>query len=96
MPVEGGEESLVLDQARSGYWDLLEKGICFIDTGGAPQLAIGFFNFATRQVTQLTKLEKGKSPVGAPNLAVSADGLWVLYWQADQIDNDIMLVESFR
>ncbi len=96
MPVEGGEESLVLDQVRYGYWALLEKGICFVSTGETPPPAIEFFNFATRQVTQLTRLEKGKAPFGAPNLAVSADGLWILYWQADQIDNDIMLVENFR
>lgn len=79
MPVEGGAETLVIDQVRYGYWALLEKGICFVSMGGVPQPAIEFFNFATRQVTQLTKLEKGKSPFGAPNLAVSADGLWVLY-----------------
>lgn len=96
MPVAGGAESLVLEQVRYGYWDLLEKGICFIGTGGTPQPAIEFFNFATRQVTQLARLEKGKSPVGAPNLAVSADGQWLLYWQVDQVDNDIMLVENFR
>lgn len=96
MSVERGEESLVLDQVRYGYWALLEKGICFVGMGGGPQPAIEFFNFATRQVTQLTKLEKGRSPFGAPNLAVSADGLWLLYWQVDQVDNDIMLVENFR
>lgn len=96
MPVKGGEESLILDQAMPNYWDLLAEGICFIGMGEARQPSIEFFNFATRQVTQLTRLEQGKSPFGAPNLSVSGDGQWVLYFQADQSDNDIMLVENFR
>jgi hypothetical protein len=29
-------------------------------------------------------------------LAVSPDGRSVLYWQVDESDNDIMLVENFR
>ncbi len=30
------------------------------------------------------------------NPTVSSDGRWILYWQVDQIDNDIMLVEGFH
>lgn len=95
-PIKGGEENLILDQVRYGYWDLFEKGICFLSAGGTPQPAIEFFNFATRQVTPLTGPGNGKPPYGPPNLAVSVDGQWVLYWQVDHIENDIMLVENFR
>lgn len=33
---------------------------------------------------------------GSPGLSVSLDGRSVLYWQVDQLDSDIMLVDNFR
>jgi Tol biopolymer transport system component len=96
VPAEGGEESRVFDQGRLGYWAVLEQGICFLNFGVSPSPAIEYFNFATRQVKLLSRLEKARGPFGAPGLAVSADGQWLLYWQVDQVDNDIMLVENFR
>ena len=96
VPVEGGEESRILDRGEMGYWALLEEGICILDSEAIPQPAIEFFNFATRRMTQLARIDKAKVPQGAPGLAVSQDGHWVLYWQVDEIDNDIMLVENFR
>jgi hypothetical protein len=75
---------------------VLEQGICFLNFDATPAAAIEFFNFATQQVTSLFSLEKGRTPFGPPALAVSADGQQLLYWQVDQIDNDIMLVENFR
>ena len=94
IPVEGGEEGLVLDQGTWGNWALLEQGICLLDRQSEPQPVIKFFSFATRQMTPLAQLDKGKAPQG--NLTASSDGAWVLYWQADQMDNDIMLVEGFH
>ena len=101
MPAEGGEESLVIDRLRYGYWDLWERGICFLSvgvssTGVSVAPTIELLNLATRQTTTLVRLEKGRPPFGATNLTVSPDGQWILYWQADQVDNDIMLVENFR
>jgi len=72
---------------------LLEQGRCVLDREAAPQPVIEFLNFATRQMTPFARLEKTKTRQGNP--AVSADGRGVLYWQVDQIDNDIMLVENF-
>lgn len=94
VPVEGGEETRIIEQGNWGNWALMKQGICVLDRQASPQPMIEFFNFTTRQVTQLAKLEKTKVPQG--NLAVSADSRWLLYWQADQIDNDIILVEDFR
>ncbi len=96
VPVEGGAESRVFDKGRWGNWAVLEQGICFLNFDATPAAAIEFFNFATQQVTSLFSLEKGRTPFGPPALAVSADGQRLLYWQVDQIDNDIMLVENFR
>jgi Tol biopolymer transport system component len=96
MPTEGGEEQRVLDHGRWGYWALLEQGISLLNLGASPTPTIEFFNFATRQVTLLASLEKGRAPFGAPGLSASADGQRILYWQVDQVDNDIMLIENFR
>lgn len=92
----GGEESRILEQGRWGYWALLEQGICFFNQRALPQPTLEFFNFATSQMRLFGRPEQAMAFGGSPGLAVSADGRWVLYWQVDQNDNDIMLVENFR
>ena len=96
VPAGGGDESRVFDQGTFGYWALSGQGVCFLNPRATPQPAIEFFNFATRQTSELVSIERAKAPGGPPGIAVSRDGQWVLYWQADQIDNDIMLVDNFR
>ena len=93
---EGGEEIKVYDRGRRGYWALLEGGLCLLNPIATPAPTIEYFNFATRQLSLLGRVGGVRAPFGAPALAVSADGKWVLYFQVDQIDNDIMLVENFR
>jgi Tol biopolymer transport system component len=98
MPVEGGEESLVLDQLQAGYWGawaVADKGIYFINPEAKPRATIEFFSFATRRITRIAVLER--EPVNwFSNLAISPDGRWILYTQLDQDGNDIMLVENFQ
>lgn len=93
---EGGEEIRVFDRGRRGYWAILDGGLCLLNPNATPAPSIEYFNFATRQVSLLGRVDGVRPPFGAPALAVSADGKWVLYFQVDQIDNDIMLVENFR
>ena len=98
IPVEGGEESLVLNQLKPrewGYWAVTDRGIYFINSESKPQATIEFFSFATSQVTSVATIEK--EPINwASNLAVSPDGRWILYTQLDQSDSDIMLMENFQ
>jgi eukaryotic-like serine/threonine-protein kinase len=96
MPVGGGEESRVFDLGQMGHWALLKDGICFLNHEAEPQPAIEFFSFATRRTKQIIRLEKRKAPGGASVLDVSRDGQSIIYWQVDQLDSDIMLVENFR
>jgi Tol biopolymer transport system component len=102
VPVDGGEETPVDDSLRPhfwGNWSVTGSGIYFFDersmlesaSSARLKSAVKFFNFATREVTQLTALEK----VGW-DLAVSPDDRWMLYGQFDQRGSDIMLVEGFR
>jgi Tol biopolymer transport system component len=96
MPTAGGEEIRIFDGGQMGYWAILKDGICFLNREAAPQPAIEFFNFATRRVIRLIRLEKSKATGGASVLDVSQDGQWIIYWQVDRLDSDIMLVENFR
>jgi Tol biopolymer transport system component len=98
MPVEGGEESLILDQLQAGYWEawaVVDRGIYFINPESKPHATIEFFSFATRRVTQVAEMEKDPA-LGNPGLAVSPDGRQILYTQLDQRGSDIMLVENFQ
>ena len=95
VPIKGGEESPVPGFANAvpwGQWAVLDKGIYFITA--ETRATIEFFNFATRQITQIATPEK--KVFGGPSLSVSADGGWILYVQIDRNDSDLMLVENFR
>ena len=98
VPVEGGEETLVLDLLQPGlwgYWAVVDEGIYFLNAEAEPRPAIEFYRFATRRVIPIAALEK-EPVLGDPGLAVSPDGRWLLYAQRDQEASDIMLVENFR
>jgi hypothetical protein len=69
---------------------------CDLNARALPQPTLEFFNVATSQTIPFGKLGRGRAFGGAPGMAVSADGRWILYWQVDQNDNDIMLVENIR
>jgi len=91
VPVEGGEETRVLEQILdAGWlcWGLTTEGIYFVNASGK---AIEFFNFATHRITQVAKPEKRLWA-----FAVSPDGRWILLSQVDQETSKIMLVENFR
>jgi Tol biopolymer transport system component len=102
IPVGGGEETLLLDRGRWGYWALLANGICLLDPvqvpeeGGLSGPVIEYLPFTTWMPTPLLRLDRRRAPTGAPGLAVSPKGDWILFWQADQNDHEIMLVEHFR
>ncbi len=98
IPVEGGEESLILDQLQKGYWHawaVVDEGIYFINPAPKPPATIEFFSFATRRITRIASLEKESYKWGS-HLAISPDRRWILYTKLDQSGSDIMLVENFQ
>jgi Tol biopolymer transport system component len=98
IAVEGGEETLVLDQPKAGYWGywaVVDEGIYFVNAESKQHPVIEFFSFATRRVRQIAVMEKEASKWN-PGFAISPDGRWILYTQVDQSDSNIMLVENFR
>ena len=96
VPVSGGEETLLLDHNKAGYWRLwavVEKGIYFATASAHSHPIIEFFDFGTGKITQVATLEKPLSR-SDPGLAVSPDGLWLLFAQMDHSGSDIMIVEN--
>jgi Tol biopolymer transport system component/DNA-binding winged helix-turn-helix (wHTH) protein len=94
-PVEGGEETLVLNQLLSGlwgYWGLTRRGIFFYDAGTG---AIEFYSFATRKISRVATPEQGPY-FEYPGFSISPDGRWILYTQVDTSSSNIMLVENFH
>jgi Tol biopolymer transport system component len=94
VPVKGGEEALVLNRLGAGAWHLwavVDQGIYFAEPEAKSRGVIEFFSFATRRVTRVALMER---PPGI-GLAISPDGRWLLYTQADSAEADIMLVENF-
>jgi Tol biopolymer transport system component/DNA-binding winged helix-turn-helix (wHTH) protein len=98
IPVAGGEETLVLDHHRAGYWrywTVTEQGIYFATAEMPARPLLEFFSFATGKVTLVAALEK-QIQSGIWGLTVSPDGRSILYTQYDQRGSDIMLMENFR
>ena len=92
MPVDGGEPARVLTNVYK--WEMLENGICFIDSGEGLS-RIKFLDFATGRIKEIATVDSG-AVAGNKMFSVSPDRRWILYGSVDQVDSDIMLVEHFR
>ena len=96
MPLNGGEEILVLDQPAGWQWfnwALTRNGIYFL-TGDPPNGKIKFFDFATGKSISIFALQKPIPHHGG--LAVSSDGKSLLFGQSESSDSYIILVKNFR
>lgn len=97
-PVDGGEESLVIEDAGgalSRYFDVLPSGICYIPEKPNPRPTILFYDFAARQTRLVATMEKPVLRIWA-GLAISPDERSILVTQIDSSISDLMLVENFR
>lgn len=99
VPVDGGEETLILEHPGVGgwgHWAVRERGVYFVKpdpTGHHPTIEL--FSFATRRVTPLATLEKAVVP-WLHALDISPDGRWALCTLSEHLNRDLMLVEGFR
>lgn len=98
VSTEGGEETRVLEaRVGAGNWAVVARGIYFLTSQPRQaQYTLGFFDFATRQTTQITTLEGPRGTFQISGLTFSPDEHWALYGQRDNLDFDLMLVENFR
>ena len=98
VPVNGGEETLVLDHHQAGlwrYWAVTTDGIYFATAEIASAPVIEFLNFATNKITQIARVNAPLFRTD-PGLALSPDGQSLLLVQMDQRGSDIMLAENFH
>jgi len=99
LAVPNGREELVLESLQYwGWWALAPKGVYFLEQPESPRHAkvrLKFLDLASKRITELATLDKPVSP-HISTIAVSWDGLHLLYTQMDREGSDIMLVENFR
>lgn len=96
---EGGEESQVLEpRLGASSCAVTLRGIYLLTRRDYPQLpyALEFFDFATRQTSQLMTLMGPRGTFVISSLSVSPDERFILYTQRDQLEFDLILLENFR
>jgi hypothetical protein len=100
--VAGGEETHVFDRVGTSIsklctWTVTSQGIFFLASDGSAGVALNFYDFATGKVSAMRKFPKDSqdSWYDTP-LAISPDGLWMLYSHLDQGGSNLMLVENFN
>ena len=96
VSTEGGEETQVFTvPVNPGSRAVVGRGIYFL-TATQGRYMLEFFDFATRQTTQITTLEGPRGTFQLSGLTVSPDEHSILYAQRDKLDFDLMLVENFH
>jgi hypothetical protein len=91
MPIEGGEESKVLDSVFNRNFAITRRRIYYMqETNGA--MLVRFFDLRTHRISTLARLDQ-LSGVG---FTVSPDESSILYSRNDVIGSDLMLVENFH
>jgi dipeptidyl aminopeptidase/acylaminoacyl peptidase len=94
-----GDEELVLEALKPGYWGywaVVKDGIYYADqpdSTGPP--GIYFFDFATRHSRLLWDVEKPLAVTDSA-FAISPDRRHLLYTQVDQSGSDIPMLEHYR
>jgi len=76
-----------------GYWAPVRDGIYYLDTSRTP--GFDFLSLSTHRTNRVFDLED--RPVeGAPGLAVSPNGKFILYTLLNQSNSDIALVQNLK
>jgi Tol biopolymer transport system component len=91
LPGQLGSESTVdpsLHIRDTQSWVLTSRGIYFVPAE-APR-AVRFFDFATRRTRTVFESTRNLRT----GLSISPDGRWILYSQEDELNGDVMIVDS--
>ena len=99
VPVEGGEETLVLEgqQAFRGCWDVRNDGLYFVDFAEGERSGNWFVKRLdpnSGEVVEIATL--GGEPSLSNCVNVSPDGSWLLYSRPEPDEQDLMLLDNFR
>jgi Tol biopolymer transport system component len=99
IPLQGGEETRIVDKGQPGLWAVLARGLYFIDLSPPGGPAVEFFDFTTQRRTQVVALPKDtRIDTVNPAFAVSPDARSILYGngQVEDFGSNIMVVDNFR
>jgi hypothetical protein len=96
VPVDGGEERVVLEGVPGSHWAVTEKGIYFLRR--EPEFdALDLYHPATAKVSRIGHLPFRVTAIGdVGRFTVSRDGRWALADQTERWEADIMMVDKFR
>lgn len=95
---DNGEETLFLPDIgykNWGNWMLASDGVYFVRYAGWRKASVVYYNFTTQTTDTLTTI-KGNLVLRRPGLAVSPNGMTVLYTQVDRSSGDIMMIDGFH
>ena len=93
-PVDGGQESVVLERVWPFLWCVTDKGIVFV-TRESDFDALDMYRFNERGVARLGRLGF-RIPGTYTHMTVSRDGRWALATEMVRFDSDLMLLDNFR
>jgi hypothetical protein len=93
-PVDGGQESVVLERVRPFLWSVTDKGIVFV-TREPDFDALDVYKFSDQQVARVGRL-RFRIPGTYTHMTVSRDGRWALTTEMVRFDSDLMLLDNFR
>jgi Tol biopolymer transport system component/DNA-binding winged helix-turn-helix (wHTH) protein len=91
--VSGGPEVPLENMPRLEYgdsWAATPTGIYYTDSSSTP-VVLNFYEFASHSTRRVMILKQTPVLFGAAGIAVSPDGRWLLYTQADHDQSEIML-----
>jgi Tol biopolymer transport system component len=91
VPIQGGEETRVLESVFTNNFAVVDQGIYFISS--SERSSIRFLNFATGKVVMIAKIGEREPDYG---FTVSPDGRCLLYAQYESVHSDLKLVQNFR
>jgi Tol biopolymer transport system component/DNA-binding winged helix-turn-helix (wHTH) protein len=96
-PVEGGPDTLLINNGTTLHWGLFDDGVCMVDLDVAAGPAINCLDFGSNRVTVVSTLPRGtRINENGPSFSVSHDGRWILYVTVEREESDIMMVDNFR
>ena len=94
MPVQGREETQVLDIGGDGWpnWALSSEGIYFLKFSKLAHSTIQFLSFATGKTHPVWTLEREPGW----GIGVSSNGKSIVFTQDEFAESNLMMVENFR
>jgi Tol biopolymer transport system component/DNA-binding winged helix-turn-helix (wHTH) protein len=99
VPVDGGEETKLLDGPPVGGWGyyaVTSDGIYYPDMPAPGKAGLYFYSFANQSSAVAMPVDKEQPDNGAPALGISPDGRTLVICLMDQPLVYIMLVDNFR